>query len=123
MFLTTFTHPALTDEQTGEKIILRVAAEMVVCPCCQGQGRHFRSDLNESRLLELLTEEGDEQDYFDGHYDQTCAECKGRNVVEEIHWDSFRQKWPAYAKRIDFWNECEAEDEAETQAERRYFGQ
>jgi hypothetical protein len=116
-----YTHPAIINEETEKEITLVVDAEYIVCPTCRGTGTHFRRDLNESHMLEILEEEGDEQDYFDGHYDQKCDECHGRNVVMEVNWDLFNQKYPEYAKMIEEYENDLYAHQAEVAEERRYL--
>jgi hypothetical protein len=125
MELIRFTHPALTNPETDEPIVLRVPATVEVCPTCGGRGRHFRSDLDENRLLDLMSEDGDEEgieDYHRGRFDQTCTECKGRNVVDAVDWDLFGKKWPDYLQQIEEYYQEQYAHQCEVAAERRLFG-
>lgn len=73
-----FSHPVLDG-----KFIL-VNGHYEVCSTCGGHGKHFRSDLDESRLVESMEEDGDYEgleSYYNGSYDQRCGECKGVRVV------------------------------------------
>jgi hypothetical protein len=114
-----FTHPAL-------KVSLYLTATMEVCGCCQGLGRTFRGDLDESRLVESMESDGDQDGldaYRAGAFDQTCRECRGRNVVQSVDWDAFQAQHPAAWAAVESWNHDEAEGQAESAAEARYFGQ
>lgn len=118
-----FTHPALTDKN-GNLRVFMLPAERVVCQSCRGNGHHFRSDLDENRMIELIMEDGDDEEmdhYRRGGYDQTCQECKGRNVVDQVDWDAFSEAFPKESRKIDNWNDCES-DSRDYAASERAFG-
>lgn len=78
-----FTHPALSDDETGEELVLWLTGKMQVCPACNGTGSHVRRDIDDSKLVELLDADGDYEGlerYYEGAYDVRCSECQGRNV-------------------------------------------
>lgn len=120
-----FSHPALEyvegheDADWADTNALWVAGKMIVCPCCGGEGHHVRRDIDDSRLVDSMREDGDYEGieaYFGGAYDVTCEECNGRNVILDVDWDSV----PEWAqKAVEDWNRCEREMRAEQEAERR----
>jgi hypothetical protein len=85
-------------------------AERIVCPTCNGNGHHFRTDLDENDMVNSFNEDGDNdgfEAYLNGSFDQKCTECEGRNIVDVPLWDK-APKWIAEAiqeynedKRLD----------------------
>ena len=60
-------------------------AERIVCPRCNGEGHHFRNDLDENLMVDSFREDGDDDGfnaYRGGAFDQVCTECNGKNVVD-----------------------------------------
>lgn len=122
---THYQHDALAyhDPETGKynedlnpEGVLWVEAEYKVCPKCQGHGTHFRSDLDESRLIESMAEDGDYDaiaSYRRGDYDQVCQECHGKRVV-------LCPVLPEWAiKELNSWYESERQDREYAAQERR----
>lgn len=75
----------LYDDETGDKIPHRVPAKWEICDCCEGAGRssaHLGSFTGE-QLWEL----GQDwcEDYFDGRFDEPCADCSGTGKVLVPH--------------------------------------
>ena len=78
-------------EQAGErygrpvfKFGIAVDGQMEVCPRCGGHGSHDRVDLDCSKIVDNMQEDGDLEGiehYFAGGYSQTCEQCHGKNVV------------------------------------------
>ena len=65
-----------------------VDGHMMVCPSCGGYGSHDRTDLDCSKLVDNMIEDGDTdgiEAYYNGAYSQPCRECKGKNVVLAPH--------------------------------------
>jgi hypothetical protein len=93
MKTTNYQHDALInyDPKTGEYNeevnddgIIQVTAAYQVCPECDGHGHHFRSDLDENHLLNMMEEDGDYEgieSYHRGRFDQVCDTCEGQRVV------------------------------------------
>lgn len=84
---------------------LVVDAERIVCPTCDGNGHHFRRDLDENAMANSFQEDGDYdgyEAYRNGAFDERCSECNGRNVVDVPIWDK-APKWVAEA--IEEFNE------------------
>lgn len=117
-----FSHPALVDVK-GELRVFMLPAERVVCPTCSGNGHHFRSDLDENRMIELIEEDGDDEEmehYRRGGYDQTCQECKGRNVVDQVDWDAFSEAFPKESRKIYYYDKSVASSAAYAASERAF---
>jgi hypothetical protein len=117
-----FTHPALFDEKTEKPTLLMLPSRKIVCPCCGGEGHHFRSDLDENALIQGILEDGDDESlemYRQGHFNQPCMDCKGLRVVDEIDWEYFHHKFPEHAKAISEWDREEAADRRYREMERR----
>ena len=104
------------NEQINEDGVIFCNATMVVCPCCDGHGTHFPKHLDDSRMVEMMEEDGDEdglESYYNGGYDVACEECGGNNVVAS-------PQLPEWAsKLIHEWNREEAEYRRYSDMERR----
>ena len=110
-----FKHEALEDQ------VLNVPAVKAVCPACNGHGTHVRRDIDDSRLVDSMREDGDYEGleaYRRGAYDQKCSTCHGRNVVDEIDWGYIEDNHPAEFKAICEWNQDMRDYHAECAAER-----
>jgi DnaJ-class molecular chaperone len=117
-----FIHEALYNEETQEQITLTLYSKRIVCPTCNGYGHHFRSDLDENSFVRECFEERDEESfhlYQSGAFNQTCSECKGQKVLDEIDWDYFHSQYPKEAKMVSDWNRELRESEEEREWERR----
>ena len=98
---TRFYHPALKyqdDNYDFDKLGetgISLEAERIVCLTCNGNGSHFRKDLDENSMVSSIQDDCDEDSmeaYQNGAFDQVCTECNGRNVVDEVKW-STTPKW------------------------------
>lgn len=117
-----FYHPSFEYSEyleEGEKVFLPTTKQ--VCPACNGFGVHERQDIDCSKLVDSMQEDGDYEGlegYYNGNYDVTCSTCNGRNVVDEIDFDLFVSKYPKlYAEMCD-WDEQERADDAYAAQER-----
>lgn len=103
------------DERENEEGILRVKATYSVCSRCHGHGTHFRSDLDENRLIDNMREDGDDEGieaYYSGAFDEVCEECNGNRVVAQ-------PILPEWAKKVlDEWYEYKWRSKMESEAER-----
>lgn len=100
-------HPALKYEENCPDGYIMVEGKMEVCPICQGTGKMERQDLDMSRMVDNMREDGDDEGierYFSGAFDVVCSHCNGANVVLEPVWESV-PKWAEDA--IDAWHESE----------------
>jgi len=94
----------------------------VVCPRCGGSGTHdhpaFSNGITGSEWAEWEPEE--RENYMNGTYDVPCEECHGRNVVDEIDWETWEGEDPKSAKlHLDHLRGVAA-DHAEQEYCRRY---
>ena len=69
-----------------------VATTTIVCPNCGGRGKTWHGDYSHNAISYSQDEWAElgpdtQDDYMLGRYDQTCPECKGNNVVEELDRD------------------------------------
>ena len=91
-------------------------AHYVVCHECEGEGSHFRRDLDENRLVESMIEDGDDEgveSYYNGRYDEVCRCCHGLRVVYDY-------VLPEWAKKIMYeFRQWERQEMAIRDAERR----
>ena len=105
-----FEHPALD-------MPIEVYGQYEVCPTCQGEGRHVRNDLDQSKLVEDMEADGDWEGieaYYKGAYDKTCATCQGERVILVPHL-------PSWAKKIiQAYEDDMYEHKQEVLAERRF---
>ena len=101
-----FSHPAFTDEDTGEEIVFQLEGKKEVCPRCQGIGRHSREDIDDSYLVDIMIADGDEEGlegYRNGNYDVICTQCNGNNVVDVPNLTDEMQE------KLNDWYQCESE--------------
>jgi hypothetical protein len=120
-----FTHPALIDDFDGEKIVFFVPSNRSICHPCNGYGNHFRSDLDESKLVEGMEEDGDFEgleNYNNGGFDEICGNCNGQKVVDEIDWLWFEKTHPKEFSKIQNYNEMVRQEEKYALQERRFCG-
>jgi len=112
-------HDPLTgeyNENINEDGNIYVNATYEVCGTCQGNGHHFRSDLDENNLMDSMHEDGDYESiesYYRGAFDETCNQCSGERVV-------LNPDLPKWAEELIFdWQRFENESRAISDAERR----
>jgi hypothetical protein len=116
------------DPVTGEyiddqEVVLELPASRQVCSCCRGTGTTYLGwhDYEQPAFTqEDFDYEGPDfqEDYMTGRYDRQCPECKGKNVVLEIDWDTLDEKDPMIKAYMDHL-EQEHYYDAEREAERR----
>ena len=101
-----------------DQFFMLVTGKMEVCPSCGGTGSHVRRDIDDSKLVDMMREDGDYEGiegYFAGDYDVTCETCRGANVVTSPDWDQVDPKLIAI---MSDWDQCARETQAEQDAER-----
>lgn len=82
--------PILTIERDdGEFEEIALPTRWVVCPVCEGEGKHANPAIDCGGLVrdELDYDPDFAEDYFGGMYDVTCNRCEGRRVVHEVDWN------------------------------------
>jgi hypothetical protein len=117
-----FIHPALKDAETGDQITLYLPAYKVVCDRCEGEGNHFRTDLDEMELIRDMKWEQDWDGlemYENGHFNQVCEVCKGERVVDQLNWSYFKAEFPEEHLKVIQYNNWIKEDEENRAWERR----
>jgi hypothetical protein len=80
--------------ETKGKAGIPATTERIVCPTCNGNGNHFRKDLDENEMIKSIQEDGDEDSmeaYQSGAFNQICTECNGRNVIDQVNFDNLPQ--------------------------------
>ena len=120
-----YQHPALAyhnpitgeyNEDMNENGLIYVEATYEVCSTCGGHGHHFRSDLDENHMVDMMKEDCDYEgieDYYNGSFDQICSQCNGNRV----QLSPVLPKWAE--ERMWDWYESERESRACRDAERR----
>jgi len=95
----------------GNQFEILLPAKRVVCPACDGTGIELRGGLKGAVLGEEQLGDPDfMESYMGGDYDTACSECKGKNVVLELDWDSLTAKMQDRVNRaIDEQRAYEAE--------------
>ena len=114
-----FTHPALDDSETGEERVFWLTGKMEVCPECGGTGSHVRRDIDDSRLVDAMMEDGDDEGlerYHQGAYDVRCTRCDGANVVLAPNMDELGAE---KLEAIHEWHQAEQESWATAMQESR----
>lgn len=103
----------------GEKGLV-IKAQRIVCPECNGEGKHFRRDLDENDMIASFREDGNDDGYdayLNGAFDQICNQCKGEKVLDEPIWDEA----PTWVEKcIQDWNEDKRLEEQVRRAECGY---
>jgi DnaJ-class molecular chaperone len=104
---------------------VKPVTEIIVCPDCGGHGSHSRRDLDQSRLVDSMIEDGDDEGlerYYSGAFDVKCQTCHGRNVVQAVCKEWVKQNHPqAFIDQQSYWK-WEAQDRAYAAAEQRACG-
>jgi len=106
------------DEDDGKKVIMEVPTRYEVCGMCEGSATVVNPSIDAGGLTqEDMYERGPEfeEEYFAGHYDVQCPECKGKRVVPLLEFPKEVQA------RVDEWYADEA-DHARTVAMERAMG-
>lgn len=103
---------AFTDDE-GDEVEHEVPAKYVVCPACDGKGRHVDPQVDAGGYY---SDDQDEEDgYFRGAYTVTCHTCAGKRVVMEV--DAKNCDKALLERWRDYLEECEEYD-AVVRAER-----
>lgn len=105
----------------GREYELVLPAVRVVCPVCDGSGKHVNPAIDGHGLGPEDFEDQDfAESYWSGAYDVQCEECNGRNVVEELDWERIGREWPRIAMAVQRSSDRQAADRAEAAWERRF---
>jgi DnaJ-class molecular chaperone len=112
-----YTHPSFEGS-------IELSYHKEVCSECNGEGKTFRSDLDQTKLMEIMEEDGDDEgldDIRNGQYDQICRTCNGLRVVDVADWQKATEEYPEQIKAVFEWDKQEAED-AKYAAQERMVG-
>ncbi len=124
MNLTLTIYPDNPDDPDCLEDILEVdvilPARLVVCGTCNGKGSHVNPSIDSHGLgQEDFDEDPDfAEAYFSGHYDVTCYDCGGQNVVPELDEDRCTPEQKQALETHYEWQREEARYEAECRMER-----
>lgn len=113
--------PILEFLPAGVKPVMQI----IVCPACGGRGQHSPQHLDESKLVDNMREDGDDEavsHYFKGGFDVPCQTCFGNNVVESVSQQWVEQNHPEALRELQSYYREEARDRAYAAAERRAMG-
>ena len=114
--------PTVTWDDCGDE--RRVEMVRVICPLCNGNGKHVNPSIDSNGITGEEMREMDEdfrEDYMSGVFDVICARCKGERWVLKVNREHSDEAsvaaWDRNLKEeYDFVAMCEAEREAERRA-------
>lgn len=107
--------------EDGDSEIVVFPAHYEVCGRCLGSGKHVNPSIDGHGLSQedFDADPDFEEAYFNGVYDVTCYECKGKRVVSVVDpatlSPELKVKWEAL---VEQWRQ-EAEDRKLSEMERR----
>lgn len=85
--------PCCAANEEGEDCAchLKPKGAWMICPNCDGEGRHSRhmGSFTMSEFYECFEEQEDRDAYFAGAYDQPCYTCRGTGKVREDDEEAF----------------------------------
>jgi RecJ-like exonuclease len=109
-----FSHPSFEYVNEGEEAIkVMVPVKKQVCPMCMGIGTHERQDIDCSKLVDSMVEDGDDeglQRYYAGSFDVPCTCCNGKNVIDDFDTQYLVDNYPDHYEAMCDWDASEAED-------------
>jgi hypothetical protein len=75
-----------TEDNEGLETEYSLPLKWEVCPTCNGDGRHVNPSIDAHGLSreDFDADPTFKEDYFNGFYDVTCYECKGKRVVPAV---------------------------------------
>ena len=75
----------LVELDDGDYDEVELPTHFVVCPLCEGKGKHVNPSVDANGLGRGQMEDEDfMHDYMSGVYDITCNSCNGRRVVKGL---------------------------------------
>lgn len=74
------------ENDNGEEVTISLPAKYEVCFTCQGEGKHVNPAVDGHGISQEEFDEDPDfaEAYFNGNYDVTCDECKGKRVVPVV---------------------------------------
>ncbi len=112
-------HSVRWTEEAYAGVTFHLPARRVLCPRCDGEGKHVNPAVDEGGLTreDFDNDPGFEEAYFSGVYDVVCYQCKGKHWVLEVDEEGTN------CRVLHLWNKSEQERhemEAMVASERRY---
>lgn len=110
----------MEDEDSGMyDETMTLPSKFVVCWRCRGRGVHDHGAFSNGISPEEFAEDPDfREDYFNGMYDVTCTECKGRRVLAEVEREYLNAEQQVFMTHWDESERAEAEYQSMCKAER-----
>ena len=121
------------EDDNGNEKTFSLPVKRVVCPTCNGEGKHVNPSIDASSIGgddefwedDMDYEDEDEEGnpvsrYKSGVYDVTCYTCHGNNVVFDIDLEAARISDSEALEAWDDFCQDQMEYESECAAERRY---
>lgn len=81
----------------GRTFRVSLPAKRIVCDRCEGTGSHVNPSIdgNGISLDEFDRDPDFKEAYLSGHFDVTCEECKGENVLDVVDIETLSDKMKA----------------------------
>lgn len=100
------------DDYEGVDIEEELPWKWVLCPVCEGKGKHVNPAIDAGGLSgEMMDDVEFLEGYASGVYDVPCNRCAGRTTVPETDWDALDDARKALLEQ-------QFRDEADWEAER-----
>jgi hypothetical protein len=103
----------------GSESELTLPSRRVVCPRCDGEGKHVNPAVDGDGISaeEFEADPDFEENYMNGVYDVKCEKCKGNKVIDEV---DFEKCSPEQQRALKEHYALEREAEMEAYHERRW---
>ena len=65
-----------------------MSSKWMICPICEGEGKHVNPNIDSHGLTREDFDEDPsfEEDYFNGVYDVSCQTCSGSGKIRRDEW-------------------------------------
>lgn len=74
----------------------------IVCPQCEGTGKHVNPAVDGNGLsAEDFEDEDFKEGYFSDRYDIRCILCKGENVIDEVIPEPGNPEYEEYLEGVE----------------------
>ena len=105
-----------------EFVNVLLPVKRVVCPQCDGSGKHVNPSIDSNGLTadDFAEDPGFAENYFGGAYDVRCETCNGNNVVDEVDEEMCKTRISWWKGLIRYYNalQCESDARMESYYER-----
>lgn len=90
-------------------------AKRIVCPRCDGTGKHVNPNIDGHGLsVEDFAEDPDfAESYFSGVYNVRCETCNGNNVFDEVDEDACKKRLSWWKGLLRHYNALQLEADAD----------